>query len=69
MLAILMIVALSSIARASDKSRYTIFNPTPRDQMRGLNTDRPDVTESPVTVDAGHFQLDAATYFGLSIRI
>lgn len=32
--------------------------------MRELSTDRPDKTESPYTVDAGHFQLEAdiATY-------
>ena len=35
-----------------------IFNPTPRDQMREMSTDRPDLTESPFTVDAGHFQLE-----------
>jgi hypothetical protein len=27
--------------------------------MRELNTDRPDKTESPFTVDAGHFQIEA----------
>ena len=26
--------------------------------MREFNTDRPDVTESPFTVDAGHWQLE-----------
>jgi hypothetical protein len=42
----------------SDKSGYHLFNPTPRDQMRELSTDRPDLTESPYTVDAGHFQVE-----------
>jgi hypothetical protein len=37
---------------------YTILNPTPRELMRPMSTDRPDTTESPVTVDAGHFQLE-----------
>ncbi len=41
-----------------DKSQYTLFNPTPRDLMRPMSTDRPDTTESPYTVDAGHFQLE-----------
>ncbi len=41
-----------------DKSAYTLFNPTPRDLMRDLSTDRPDATESPYTVDAGHFQIE-----------
>ncbi|MEA2736053.1 MAG: hypothetical protein QOE14_2504 [Humisphaera sp.] len=43
---------------ASEKSRYALFDPTPRQLMRELSTDRPDVTESPHTVDAGHFQIE-----------
>lgn len=43
---------------APDKSRFTLFNPTPRDLMREMSTDRPDITESPHTVDAGHFQIE-----------
>ena len=42
-----------------DKSDYTLFRPVPRDQMREMTTDRPDKTESPYTVDAGHFQIEA----------
>ncbi|MBN8598511.1 MAG: transporter [Planctomycetes bacterium] len=45
-------------AQGPGKSGYTLFNPTPRDQMREMSTDRPDITESPHTVDAGHFQLE-----------
>jgi hypothetical protein len=41
-----------------NKSGYTLFNPTHRAQMREFNTDRPDTTESPYTVDAGHFQAE-----------
>ncbi|MCA1652629.1 MAG: transporter [Sphingomonadales bacterium] len=41
-----------------DKSHYTLFDPTPRELMRAFNTDRPDTTESPYTVDAGHFQVE-----------
>ena len=41
-----------------DKSRYTLFNPTPREQLRDLSTDRPDTTESAYTVDAGHVQVE-----------
>jgi hypothetical protein len=41
-----------------DKSRYTLFNPTPRWAMRELEADRPDKTESAYTVDAGHLQLE-----------
>lgn len=41
-----------------DKSQYSIFNPTPKEHMRELSTDRPDKTESPYTVDAGRFQIE-----------
>ena len=43
---------------APDKSRYWLFNPTPENLMRDLTTDRPDMTESPFTVDAGHVQFE-----------
>lgn len=43
---------------AEDKSAYTLLNPTPKELMRGMATDRPDKTESPYTVDAGHYQIE-----------
>ena len=43
-----------------DKSHYTLFNPTPASQMRDFVSDRPSVTESPFTVDAGHLQVEAS---------
>ncbi|MDB5295471.1 MAG: hypothetical protein JWO31_1454 [Phycisphaerales bacterium] len=45
-------------APPADKSGYTLFDPTPRPLMRELSPDRPDVTESPFTVDAGHVQAE-----------
>ena len=42
----------------ADKSQYHLFNPTPAAMMREMSTDRPDLTESPYTVDAGHFQFE-----------
>ena len=45
-------------ADAADKSQYTLFNPTPRELMREMSTDRPDKTESAYTVDAGHYQIE-----------
>lgn len=42
-----------------DKSHYTLFNPTPRRYLRPLVPDRPGLTESPYSVDAGHFQYEA----------
>lgn len=38
---------------------FHLLNPVPIDQMRELSTDRPDQTESPYTVDAGHFQIES----------
>lgn len=40
------------------QQNYSLFNPVPGAQMREMETDRPDVTESPYTVDAGHFQYE-----------
>ena len=61
-------LALVSIAAAGaeppDKSGYNLFRPVPDSLMRDMETDRPDKTESPISVDAGHFQveMDFATY-------
>jgi hypothetical protein len=52
--------ALGALADASapDKAGQSLLNPTPAAFLRELSTDRPDKTESPYTVDAGHFQLE-----------
>ncbi len=42
-----------------DKTGYHLFRPVPREALRDLSTDRPDKTESPYTVDPGHFQVEA----------
>ncbi len=47
---------------APDKSEFTLFNPTPRDLWRPMSADRPDVTESPKTVDAGAVQLEMSFF-------
>lgn len=54
----LVLLLLTSTARAQDKSQFTLFNPTPADRMRPFDSDRPGTTESPITVDAGHFQAE-----------
>ncbi|WP_460613750.1 transporter [Hymenobacter seoulensis] len=41
-----------------DSAHFNLFKPVPRNQLRPLRPDRPGVTESPFTVDAGHFQLE-----------
>jgi hypothetical protein len=38
--------------------QYSLFNPTPDRLLRDMTTDRPDTTESPFTVDAGHMQVE-----------
>lgn len=47
---------------APDKNQFHLFNPAPVQTLRGLSTDRPDQTESPYTVDAGHFQLEMDSF-------
>ena len=42
-----------------DKSQYTLFNPTPSKCMREFEPDRPDLTNNPFTVDAGHVQFES----------
>jgi hypothetical protein len=47
---------------APDKSRYSIFNPTPENLRRAYNTDRPSKTDSPFTIDAGAFQIETDAF-------
>lgn len=56
------IVCAPALARAPDKSAFTLLNPTPRELMREMSTDRPDTTESPYTVDAGHAQVELSFF-------
>lgn len=44
----------------SQAKQYSLFRPVPRSEMREMSADRPDATESPYTVDAGHFQLESS---------
>ena len=60
---LLSLAALGAVAQETnsvppDKSGYNLFNPTPDGYLRELNADRPDKTDCPFTVDAGHFQLE-----------
>lgn len=61
-LAIVLIGGVGAVSAADEtkanKRQYNLFNPTPRSLMRDMSTDRPDVTESPITVDAGRFQIE-----------
>ena len=49
----------ASLAAESGQNNYSLFNPTPSNQLRDFNTDRPDVTEGPFTVDPGHIQTES----------
>ena len=51
--------AADGTTNAPDKADYTLFNPTPDDQMRAFCTDRPTKANLSCTVDAGHFQYEA----------
>lgn len=59
-LPLLMTVALIPLTMrtAPDKRVFSLSNPVPVALLRALSTDRPDATESPFTVDAGHAQLE-----------
>jgi len=50
--------ASPSDAAADSGGSYHVLHPTPRDRMREMSTDRPDTTESPISVDAGHVQVE-----------
>ena len=59
MIALIAEISLLQAAQPGEISRGTfhhLFNPKPKDALRDLSTDRPDLTESPYTVDAGHVQ-------------
>lgn len=60
---LLIFIAIYSVGFAqtlpdSSKRNFDLFRPTPKNQMRSFETDRPDATESPYTVDAGYFQYE-----------
>lgn len=59
---LVLLLSLSTLAAqpGPDKSRYTLWNPTPDALLRDLAADRPDGTESPITVDAGRVQLETS---------
>jgi hypothetical protein len=39
--------------------KYSLFTPVPKDKMKEMQLDRPDVTESAYSVEAGHFQVES----------
>ena len=59
------LLGAAGVAAAQDRGPYTLLNPVPESQLRELTTDRPDITESAFTVDAGHVQFES-TIFGFA---
>ena len=50
-------IALLAAGRVQAGSHH-LFNPKPKNELRDLAADRPDNTETPITVDPGHIQLE-----------
>jgi Putative MetA-pathway of phenol degradation len=61
---LLAVCGSSQEAPSPDKSNYWLFKPVPERMMRELSPDRPDKTETPYTLDAGHLsvEMDFANY-------
>jgi len=53
-----LLVPFKGSGQQAVQKKFSLFNPVPRSQMREMETDRPDATESPYTIDAGHFQIE-----------
>lgn len=49
-------------AETAEAEPHHLLRPVPRERMRPLSADRPDLTESPYTVDAGHLQVEMDAY-------
>jgi hypothetical protein len=62
LLAFMVIPARAQAPARPDKGGFTLVDPTPRGLMREMSTDRPDTTESPYTVDAGHVQFELSLF-------
>lgn len=51
-----------------DKWCYTLFDPVPMDDLRDMDTDRPNKTNTPHTIDAGHLQIETGAFDYTSYR-
>jgi hypothetical protein len=52
----------AATTQLADKWQFTLFNPVPVDDLRDMDTDRPDKTNTPHTVDAGHLQIETGAF-------
>lgn len=55
-----LLIALLLICMPKVSHAYNLFDPVPRGKMREMSMDRPDTTESPYSVDAGHYQAEVS---------
>ncbi|MEO6150674.1 MAG: transporter [Mucilaginibacter sp.] len=56
---LIMVVYANAQAQDTTLNSYSLFKPIPRSLIRkSMTADRPDVSETPRTVDAGHFQYE-----------
>ena len=56
------VLAVLGRSLAAESGGHHVLHPAPPGQMREMSTDRPDTTESPITVDAGRFQIEASWF-------
>ncbi|MBT4503579.1 MAG: transporter [Gemmatimonadetes bacterium] len=57
----LIVVCFGLISAASaEAGSYNLFNSKPKGELRDLAADRPDNTETPITVDPGHIQFETS---------
>ena len=63
---ILPVILLASsrglVADEPDKSAFNLFYPVPDARLRDMDTDRPDKSNSPHTLDAGRFQVESGLF-------
>ncbi len=52
----------AAATQPSDKWQYSLLNPTPCNELRDMDTDRPDKTNTPHTIDAGHLQIETGGF-------
>jgi hypothetical protein len=45
-----------------EKGQYSLLNPTPNDRLRSMDIDRPNKTNTPHTIDAGHMQFETGFF-------
>lgn len=52
----------NGFAQDAKTGKYFLFKPVPKAEVREMATDRPGITETPITIDAGHFQYETALF-------